>query len=151
MTTAWWHSADRTLWPSIQQWGVGAEATESSWWSGCCLTGASLDKSCVYHHWYFLCVEEWVGVGGRDGGGECFTVVPFLIKCAQIIWVENWMFLECFPPFLSFVSRRDAATKSKVATGRQRPRKTVPILNLRSRAKLGIGVGGLGLSLTRLQ
>lgn len=55
------------------------------------------------------------------------------------------MFLECFPPYLSFVSRRDAATKSKVATGRQRPRKTVPILNLRSRAKLGIGVGGVGI------
>lgn len=35
---------------------------------------------------------------------ECFTVVLFLIKCAQIIWGENWMFLEWDGVFFSFPS-----------------------------------------------
>lgn len=60
------------------------------------------------------------------------------------------MFLECFSPHLLFVTRRDAATKSRVATGRQLPRQCVPILSLRIRPKLG-GGWGVGLSLTRLQ
>lgn len=51
------------------------------------------------------------------------------------------MFLECFSLHLSFVSRRDAATKSTVATGRRLPRQSVPILNLRIRMKMGGGWG----------
>lgn len=51
------------------------------------------------------------------------------------------MFLECFSLHLLFVSRRDAATKSRVATWRRLARQSVPTLNLRIRAKLGRGWG----------